>query len=80
MVRGIALRSATGHTALALDDPRFADGWWAAERDRAVIWRWTDGNAALPAWPDSAVVEVWVGASLRYPAADVSPGRARAAA
>ena len=34
---------------IAADDPALIDGWHAADRDgRGAIWRWTDGDAAIP--------------------------------
>jgi len=56
------------------------EGWWQPEQDRAAIGRWTNGNAALPAWSGSAVVEVWIGATLPYPVAESYQEKARAAA
>jgi hypothetical protein len=55
---------------MSLDDPRLTDGWWAAECDDGVLWRWTDGDAALPPTDDFAIVEVSIGGTLPYPLAE----------
>ena len=76
MVRRIALRRGTELVEVAPDDPRLTDGWWAAERDAAAPWRWTDGDAALPPTDDVAIVEVLVGETPPYPlAAPASAGQ-----
>jgi len=67
MVHRILLRRGTELVDVALDDPSLTDGWWAAERDAAVLWRWTDGDAALPPTDDVAVVDVLIGETLPYP-------------
>jgi len=51
---------------IALDDPRLVDGWWAIERDNATMWRWTDGNAALPIEGDRLMVEIVVSGTVPY--------------
>lgn len=61
------MRRGTTVSAVALDDPVLTDGWWAAERNSATIWRWTDGNARLPVVAESTVVEVTIGRLLPYP-------------
>ena len=74
MVRRIVLRGGKGLIEVAPDDPSLADGWWAAERDDAAVWRWTDGDAALPPIDDLAIVEVSVGGTLAYPLSQPMPG------
>ena len=73
MVRRIVLRGREGLVEVATDDPSLADGWWAAERDDVAIWRWTDGDAALPQIDGFAIVEVSVGGTLRYPLSQPMP-------
>lgn len=70
MVRHIALRCGTDVVDVAPDDPRLRDGWWAAERDDAAPWRWTDGDAALPPIDDFAILEVLIGETPPYPLAE----------
>jgi hypothetical protein len=65
---------------IALDDPRLADGWWAVERDNATVWRWTDGNAALPIGGDRLMVEIVVGGTVPYSVTEHFPKETRAAA
>ena len=48
-VSEIAQRWRAGTAVIAADDPALIDGWHAADRDgRGAIWRWTDGDAAIP--------------------------------
>ena len=70
MVRHIALHCGTDVVDVAPDDPRLGDGWWAAERDEATSWRWTDGDAALPPTDDFAILEVVIGETPPYPLAE----------
>jgi hypothetical protein len=69
MVHRIALRCGSRLMEVALDDPTLVDGWWAAERDGTVIWRWTNGDAALPPTDDFTIVELSIGQTLPYPLA-----------
>ena len=63
----ITLRTASGSHDIALDHPDLAQGWHAAERQGALAWRWTDGDAALPlACPDGGVLELRVHATGAY--------------
>ena len=65
---------------IALDDPRLVDGWWAVERDNATMWRWTDGNAALPIEGDRLMVEIVVSGTVPYSVAGHCSEATRAAA
>lgn len=49
MVRAIELAGPAGRTAITPDHPALGCGWHAVESDGTGIWRWTDGNALLPA-------------------------------
>jgi hypothetical protein len=75
MVRGIVLRCGTRVIEVAPDDPCLADGWWAAERDAAAPWRWTNGDAALPPVDDVAILEVLIGDTPPYPLAEPACAR-----
>jgi hypothetical protein len=33
---------------IALDDPALGDGWHEVERESERLWRWSNGDAALP--------------------------------
>jgi hypothetical protein len=68
-VSRISIQSDGRYADLAMDDPTFADGWWAPERDRTTIWRWTDGSACLPFTGKRAIVEITVCGTLQYPIA-----------
>jgi hypothetical protein len=70
MVRHMTLRYGTDVVDFAPDDPRLIDGWWAAERDDAATWRWTDGDAALPPTDGFAILEVLIGETPPYPLAE----------
>ena len=65
---------------IALDDPRLVDGWWAIERDNATMWRWTDGNAALPIEGDRLMVEIVVSGTVPYSITEHCAKETRAAA
>ena len=71
-VRRIVLRSAENVQDVPLDHPALSRGWWTAERDGAVMQRWTDGDAVLllPPSPDPAVLEIHAGTDgMTYPIA-----------
>ena len=70
MVRHLVLRCGTDVVDVTPDDSRLGDGWWAAERDEATSWRWTDGDAALPPTDDFAILEVLIGETPPYPLAE----------
>ncbi|MBV9116007.1 MAG: Hint domain-containing protein [Acetobacteraceae bacterium] len=66
-VGAITLRTASGSQDIALDHPDLAQGWHAAERQGALAWRWTDGDAALPlACLEGGVLELRVHATGAY--------------
>lgn len=67
-VRRITVRDSAGLTEIPPDHPGLTGGWHAVERDAVTMWRWTDGDAVLPIPPRDgpAVVEVQVGATMRY--------------
>jgi hypothetical protein len=68
MVQQVVVKSDQDHEVIAMDDPRLAKGWWAAEGDSATIWRWTGGEATLPVKAGApAVVEILVGETQSYP-------------
>ena len=82
---GVAIRRITvWHNAqykdIALDDPRLVDGWWDVERHDASIWRWTNGDAALPIEGDRLMVEIAVSGISLYSLAEHSSRKTRAAA
>lgn len=82
---GVAIRRITvwreaQSSDIALDDPRLADGWWDVERHNATMWRWTDGNAALPIEGDRRMVEIVVSGTVPYTVAEQFAATARAAA
>jgi hypothetical protein len=70
MVQRIVAHCGTLRADVAMDDWRLSDGWWAAERDRALIWRWTNGDAVLPTLGEGpGMIEVWLGETIPYPLA-----------
>jgi hypothetical protein len=76
MVARITLRGTDGSvTAIPLDHPALATGWWGAEwHDAGTLRRWTNGGAILPIGDGAAVLEVEVTATLDYQA-DQAPVR-----
>ena len=66
-VGAITLRTASGSQDIAPDHPGLAQGWHAAERQGALAWRWTDGDAALPlTCAEGGVLELRVHATGAY--------------
>jgi hypothetical protein len=65
---------------IALDDPQLVDGWWEVERNNATMWRWTDGNAALPIGGDRLMVEIVVSGTVPYSVTEHCSEETRAAA
>jgi hypothetical protein len=57
-VERILLHRGAEITEFPLDHPTLATGWWQAERDGARLWRWTDGNAALPVAGGTQMIEI----------------------
>ena len=47
-VKRISVRSSTDLIEYSADHPALSDGWFGAEGSGHNIWRWTNGNAALP--------------------------------
>jgi serralysin len=47
-VTRIALLADSVRNEIAIDHPSLSQGWHALERAASVLWRWTDGEAALP--------------------------------
>ena len=69
-VRRLSLRSGSKLTAIALDNPALANGWWAVEHDGISVLRWTDGDAALPGTAAAAILEIEIADALpSYPLA-----------
>jgi hypothetical protein len=68
MVSRMTLRRGAELEPIPLDHPRLSHGWWAVERDRAGLWRWTDGNAVINFLGEGpAVFEVVTAGGLDYP-------------
>jgi hypothetical protein len=62
----IVFGGSAGAFELAADHPSLADGWWAAERDDSKLWRWTNGNAALPLPQGASIVEIQLAGANTY--------------
>ncbi|MEO8715957.1 MAG: Hint domain-containing protein, partial [Acetobacteraceae bacterium] len=60
-VSAIILHAGAESRTIAVDDPALSSGWHAPERSDPHLWRWTDGNAALPLnCPEGGVLEIRV--------------------
>lgn len=71
-VNWVAIRSGDAEIILSADHPSLQDGWNAAERSGATMWRWTDGAATIP-WDNvtgSAVVTIRCTPVDQYPVYD----------
>lgn len=84
MVSRLTLWRGAEPEPIPLDHPSLSGGWWDVERDRAALWRWTDGNAMLGLSGEGpAVLEVVAAGGLDYPIGqgfDAEPARAAAPA
>jgi hypothetical protein len=65
-VRRLRLRHGDAVTEIPVDHPGLVDGWWAVEGNSAAQWRWTNGDALLPALRGPALLEVEVTGTVRY--------------
>ena len=71
-VNWIAIRSGAEDKFLPADHPALQAGWNEIERDDKMIWRWTDGSAAIP-WdgvPGATVLTVRCFPMEQYPIYD----------
>jgi hypothetical protein len=76
----IALRTQTGLQEIAPDHPALTQGWHAAEREGALLWRWTSGDAVLPfACAEGGILELRVHATGDYEAPRMGAERRLAA-
>jgi Hint domain len=83
LLSGLTVRSGADAMPIPLDDPGFGPGWWQPEwHGSAILRRWTDGDAVVPA-PERmegvCLLEVEVAASLSYPVPLPAPATRRAA-
>ena len=64
-VSRVVLHSAGDVLDVPLDHPDLSNGWWAVERDAAMLRRWTNGDAwlPLPAFAEVALMEVYASSS-----------------
>jgi len=70
MVQRLTIRLSGAVIDLALDNPRLNDGWWLPEQGGGGLWRWTDGDAALPAIGGPSILTVALGDTMPYPLAE----------
>ncbi len=72
-VSAIALHTHSGLHEVAPDHPALARGWHAVERQGALVWRWTSGNAVVPlACAEGGILEVCVHATGEYEVAETA--------
>lgn len=80
MLRGLTLRTGSTRVEIAVDHPALRDGWWQAEQDATALWRWSNGDAALPAACGGGVLEVRIGTpTMGYPVVQDAVAKQRAA-
>jgi hypothetical protein len=65
-VSAIQVWTARGVEDIAIDHPWLDQGWHAVERDGRRMFRWTDGQAALPLPADARLLEVRATTSMEY--------------
>jgi hypothetical protein len=67
LVSKLTLRQGDEVDLIPLDHPRIADGWWAIERDRSMLRRWTNGDAVIPGPVNGpAVLEITIDGTPDY--------------
>lgn len=67
-VSRLTLKRSADVEPIQLDHPLLSHGWWGVERDRATLWRWTDGDAVVPmSGVGPAVLEITLIGSQEYP-------------
>ncbi|MEO9188792.1 MAG: Hint domain-containing protein [Acetobacteraceae bacterium] len=75
-VASMVLRTGSEMREIVIDDRALARGWHAVERGDGALWRWTDGDAALPTdCLDGGTLEVRVRATGLYPIGAAIPAR-----
>jgi hypothetical protein len=65
-VSAIQVWTARGVEDIAIDHPWLDRGWHAVERDGRRMFRWTDGQAALPLPADARLLEIRATTSMEY--------------
>ncbi|MGA9868337.1 MAG: hypothetical protein WBQ75_18080, partial [Acetobacteraceae bacterium] len=68
-VTGLGLHDGAEWRDVPVDHPMLGEGWWAAERARTRLWRWTDGEAALTVPKGTTMLEVRLAGRMRHPRA-----------
>ncbi|MDT3375925.1 hypothetical protein RNI52_01185 [Labrys neptuniae] len=80
----ICLRGEHGLREVALDHPRLEHGFYACEREGQVMWRWSNGDARLPAdlldYDGSAPVLIEIHLHTKLSAYRVDPSEGGSAA
>jgi collagen type I/II/III/V/XI/XXIV/XXVII alpha len=67
LVSKLTLRHGDEVDLMPLDHPQISDGWWAIERDRSALCRWTDGDAVIPGPVNGpAVLEITIAGTPGY--------------
>ncbi len=67
MVQKLEWRDGAHAMSVPMDAPALTQGWWAAETDGRMHWRWTDGDAELPVFERSGLLHVTLGEAGPYP-------------
>ncbi len=73
-IRSIATKSGGNVEVFSADHPALRDGWHTVERLGTAMWRWSNGNAALPVVSNGqpVVLEVQVGDTATYALMDMA--------
>jgi hypothetical protein len=79
-VASLVLRRPDGEETIPADHPDLKDGWHAAERDGARIWRWTNGDAGVPAPTGPAILRVHLAGKALYRTTEAAIRQSPAAA
>ncbi len=65
-VERIIFHGRSGRTDVPMDHPDLKDGWHCPEQDGLRLWRWTDGDAALPLPPGATLLEIHLAGAAEY--------------
>lgn len=80
-VTRISVQASADRMDYSADHPALSDGWFDVESDGRSVWRWTNGNASLPASAkdEPFILEIHVGIVNAYALPSVPPARRIAA-
>jgi hypothetical protein len=81
-IRSIAVKAGANVDVFTADHPALNDGWHTTERLGSAMWRWSNGNAALPVAGNTTpvILEIQVADTAIYAVRDNGAADLRVAA